>query len=349
MFQVGGPDNPPKQNGQPIGDCIGDPTCVWRGVSAITEDGQPKLVYYAMQDLIASWKANGNGVTDAQGEVSFSGLGGTYTIGVTAPTGLIQSYTSHLCQDSPVETITLDTSQALRDLQQRLAEAQKKVDWSSQLGRLLDYPLLRSQLAQARSALSNGNYATASSLTDQVLEAAAITIDGSANDWQGIQPILTDTSGGVLGDASGIDLKAMYGMLDDKYLYLLVEVYDPPIVLQPGAEGGVRYPAFTFDLQTNLGDWYAFGVNILYRGQIDLSRVTDPFHFIGTYYSIAYNNALELKIPLALFSNPSQMKVCGFVSALVNGVGKIAKVFDGCAEVLHPVPTIYLPLVNRGK
>jgi hypothetical protein len=43
------------------------------------------------------------------------------------------------------------------------------------------------------------------------------------------------------------------------------------------------------------------------------------------------------------------MNVCGFVSALVNGVGKIAKVFDGCAEVLHPVPTIYLPLVNRGK
>ena len=348
MFQIGGPDNPPQQDGQPIGDCIGDPSCVFRGISAITEDGQPKPVFYAMQDLIASWKANGSGVTDAEGEVSFNGLGGTYTIEVTAPNGLKQSYTSHFFQGSTVETIRLDASEALQDLQQRLGEAQKKVDWSSQLGRLMDYPLLRAQLAQARSALANSNYAGASSLTDQVLEATAITIDGSADDWQGIAPILTAPQGGVQVNAPGIDLKALYGMRDDEYLYLLIEVYDPPIVLQPGQDNaGNRYPGFTFDLFNGSGEKYAFGVNTPYRGQIDLFRVTDPFHFIGTYYSIAYHNTLELKIPLALIDNPSQVSACSFVMAMENGAGKLAKAFDGCAWVIHPVPTIFLPLVKR--
>jgi GH35 family endo-1,4-beta-xylanase len=333
----------------PLGDCMGVMECIGNGTDSLTQDFQPKQVYYAMQDLISSWKTNGVGVTDAQSEVRFDGLSGTYSIGITTPNGLYQSFERQINQASSVVTLTLDSPQAILDIQQRLAQAQKEVDWSAQLGRLFDYSLLRSQLTAARTALSGGDYASARSLIDQVLVVVTITIDGNQADWQGITPILTLPQGGVLVDAPGIDLKALYGMRDDEYLYLLVEVYDPPITLLPGEDSaGSRFPAFAFDLYNADGDKYAFRATLPYRGQIDLFYA-DPFHFIGTYYSIAYNNALELKIPLAVIDNPSQLSVWGFVWALENGEGVVAKAFDDIAEVLHPVPAIYLPLVMHGQ
>jgi len=348
MFQVGGPDNPPQANGEPLGDCMGNSSCVSRGVGSITEDFQPKPVFYAMQDLIASWKTNGSAVTDASGKVTFSGLGGTYSIEVTAQDGLFQKFERQLNQETNVVTITLDSPQAILDIQQLLAEAQMEVNWSAQLGRLLDYDQLRSQLAAARSAMSGGEYASARSLADQVLEATAIKIDGSAADWAGIAPILTTPSGGVTVNAPGIDLKALYGMVDDQYLYLLVEVYDPPIILQPEAvNGNFWYPQFLFNLMTGPDDGYHLRIYLPYHGQINVYHITEPSHFIGTYYSVAYDQALELKIPLALIGNPSEIAACGFVMAAENNAEKVAKAFDGCGEVLHPVPTIYLPLVIK--
>ncbi len=341
------PDNPPQENGLPLGDCMGIPSCVMRGTDSLTQDFQPKQVYYAMQDLIASWKTNGSGVTNGLGETSFSGIGGTYAIEVTTPDGLFQSFERELTQAAGVVTLTLDGSLAIQGIQQRLAQAQKELDGSAQLGRLLDYTQLRSQLAAARSALSGGDYTSARSLTDQVLAATAITIDGSGVDWQGIAPILTAPPGGVQVNAAGLDLKALYGMVDDQFLYLLLEVYDPPITLQPGEEGGLHYPHFNFNLATVSGEEYALGTYLPYHGQINLYHTSEPFQFIGTYYWIAYHNTLELKLPLRLIGNPARVSVCGYVVALENGAPKGAKAFDGCAWVLQPWPTIYLPLVMK--
>jgi hypothetical protein len=348
MFQVGGPDNPPQQNGAPLDDCMGIPTCVSRGIDSITQDFQTKQVFYAMQNLIASWKTNGSGVTDAAGGVSLIGLNGTYTIEVTAPNGLVQTFERQLNQETSPVTITLDSPQALQDLQIGLLEAQRKVDWSAELGRLLDYTQLRSYLTNARSTMTSGDYASARNLINLVLDATAITIDGSPDDWQGIAPILTTPSGGGTVNAAGIDLKVLYGIQDDQFLYLLVEVYDPPIVLQPGAvDGSFWYPQFLFNLTNSTGVEYHLRTYLPYHGQINVYRLTDPVHFIGTYYSIAYDQALELKLPLSLIGYPRALQACGFVMAAENNAEKVAKAFDGCAMVLQPLTKIFLPLVAR--
>jgi hypothetical protein len=347
MFH-GFPDDPPQANGQPWGNCTGAVACIGHGIDTLTQYFQPKQDYYAMQNLIASWKMDGNGVTDANGEVSFSGMDGTYTLGITTPDGLFQSSESQFNQASSVVTVKLDRTQALQDLQGSLIEAQTAVNWSAQLSRLLDYTALRSQLATARNAISNGDYTSARNLIDQVLAAAAITIDGSAADWQGIQPILSAPSGGVAVNTPGIDLKGLYAVRDDQYLYLLVEVYDPPAAPQLAPiNGGFWEPQFLFNLHTRPDGWYHLRTYLPYHGQINLYDLTAPATFIGTYYSIALGSALELKIPLALIGNPSGLSACAFVMAGENDAEKVAKAFDGCAEVLHPLPSIFLPLVKK--
>lgn len=347
MFH-GFPDDPSQANGQTWGDCTGAIACIGHGTDTLTQDFQPKQDYYAMQNLIASWKTDGNGMTDANGEVNFSGMSGTYTIGITTPEGLFQSFECQFDQAAQVVTVKLNGAQALQDLQQRLVEAQKSINWSSQLGRLLDYSHLRSQLATAQNAIAGGNYTSARNLIDQVLAAAAITIDGSPAEWQGIQPILTAPPGGVSVNTPGIDLKALYGVRDDQYLYLLVVVYDPPVASQIAPiNGGFWEPQFLFNLQTGPDRWYHMRIYLPYHGQINLYDLTAPAKFIGTYYSIALGNALELKIPLALIGNPASLSACAFVMAGENEAEKVAKAFDGCAEVLHSLPMIFLPLVKR--
>jgi hypothetical protein len=340
------PDNPPQAGGQPLGDCTGILSCVGYGTDTLTQDYEPKQVYYATRDLFDSWRAGGSAVTDIDGKMSFDGFDGTYAIDVTTADGLLQTFESHLGLGSTVVTVRLDRTKAITDLQHLMAEAQKAVDWSQNLGRTLDYNSLRSQLAEARSAMAVGHYGSARTIVKLILDTVTIRIDGNPDDWSGIQPIATLPSGGVAVNAPGIDLKALYGMRDDQFLYLMVEVYDPPITLQPGGidSGGISYPRFVFYLNADTEEQYALGMYLPYTGQLDVtSRSSGKIH--ATLYSVAYGNVLELRVPLALLDNPSRVSVCAFVTAEENGEQKGAKAFECYVEVIHPVYSVYLPLV----
>jgi len=343
------PDNIGGEYGQPPTDCVGiDPLfCVGIGTDFLTYDYKRKQVYYALTDLFDSWRARGSAVTDADGKVSFDGFGGTYAIGVTTADGLLQTFETHLGPESKVVTVKLDPTKAIADLQQLLAEAQRGIDWSQKLGRQLDFSSLRTQLAEARSAMAVGDYGSARTKTELILDAITIKIDGNPDDWKGIPPIATDSPGGVLVNAPGIDLKALYGMRDDQFLYLMVEVYDPPITLQPGGidTGGISWPQFLFDLQTGQGRRHHLRTYLPYTGQMDVYRLSEPVQLLGTLYSIAYGNVLELRVPLELLDNPSHVSVCAFVMAAEDGEGKVAKAFPLCVEVIHLVYSVYLPLV----
>jgi hypothetical protein len=348
MFTSGGPDDPPQANGEPLGNCMGIPECVSHGTTTITQDWQPKQVFYDMKNLIASWKTNGSSVTDQAGQVHWSGLAGTYTLEVAAPNGLRQNYIQELNAESNPVVLTFDNTRALQDMQSDLTKAQRKVDWSEKLGRTLDYPGLRSKLSQAQADMTAGEYGNSRTLIEQVMDTTAITVDGNPADWQGIQPLQTLPEGGGTVNVPGIDLKALYGIVDEHYLYLLVEVYDPPIVVQPQAmDGSFWYPQFLFDLQTGPEEWHHLRTYLPYRGQINVYHVSDPFYFIGTYYSIGYGQALELRVPLSQIGQPQGIQVCSFVMANENNVEKVSKGFPDCAAALQPYHWIYLPLIRR--
>jgi len=242
--------------------------------------------------------------------------------------------------------VTLDRAAAIGELQDLVGEAQKTVDWSQHLGRELDYSSLRARLTQARSALAGGEYCSARTDAQTVLDAIPIIIDGNPSDWRGIPPIATAPPGGVQVDVPGVDLKALYGMTDDEYLYLMVEVYDPPISIQPDLPAGsLIWPQFLFDLQTGAGKRHHVRTYLAYGGQMDVFRLSEPSGIVATQYTLAYGEALELKVPLALLDHPSHVSVCAFVLASENGAEKGAKGFECYVEVMHPVYAVSLPLV----
>jgi hypothetical protein len=344
MMVHSGPDYPGWNPGQPPTDCIGVSSCFGIGIDFLTKDWERKPVYYALQDLFDSWRGRGSAVTGADGEVGFDGLAGTYSIAVTTADGLFQTFENHLGPESVVVTVTLDSAEAFVDLQRLITGAQKAVDWSQQLGRQIDYVSLRSRLAEARGALAIGEYGGARAHAQTVLDATAITLDGDPDDWQGIPPIATAPPGGVLVDAPGVNLKALYGMTDDEYLYLMVEVYDPPISLQPGGIiSGISYPLFSFDFKTDTNEQYGVGTYLPYTGQMDVGYSSSGEIF-ATLYTLAYGEVLEFKVPLALLNNPSRISVCGFVVAAEDGEQKGAKAFECYVDVLSPDYSVYLPV-----
>lgn len=315
------------------------------GTDYITNEFQRKKVYYASKELFESWRGAGSGVTDDEGRLRLTGLAGTWGITLTTASGLVQTYELPLdAQTGPV-TLTLDTSRDVADLQDRLTAAQQALDWSLGLGRELGYPALREELAQARSALAAGEYGSARSLAQSVLDATAITIDGDPSDWAGIPPIATAEPGGVQVDAPGIDLKALYGVMDEEYLYLMVEVHDPPITMQPETVfGWLRFPQFLFDLDTGNGKRHHVRTYLPYGGQMDVYRLSEPASLLSTQYTLAYGQVLEFKVPLALLDDPSSISVCAFVMAAENGAEKVAKAFERCAHALQPTHLAFVPL-----
>ncbi len=350
MMTHGGPDYPGWEPGQGVTDCVGIPGCYSIGADFLNQDYERKPVYYALRDLFDSWRGQGSAETDPDGKVSFAGLAGDYTIGVTTTGGLLQTFAAHLGPGSGLVTVTLDADKALGDLQSLMAEAQQAVDWSRGLGRELDYSSLRSRLAQARSALSEGDYGRARAAALWILDAVALRIDGDPADWLGIPPMATLPPGGVQVDAPGLDLKAVYGMTDEEYLYLMLEVYDPPIRMQPDGidPGDVRYPIFGFILKVDgaADPTHSAGTYLPYGGQIELYEAAGGGRILACLYSMAYGQALELKIPIALLGNVSRIGVVPYVVAEKDGVQVGAKGFYDYADVLHPVYTVHVPLVG---
>ena len=53
-----------------------------------------------------------------------------------------------------------------------------------------------------------------------------ITIDGDPSDWEGIPALLYDLQDDHLG--GGVDIKAVYAFVDDIFLYVLIDTYEPP-------------------------------------------------------------------------------------------------------------------------
>jgi len=50
-----------------------------------------------------------------------------------------------------------------------------------------------------------------------------IIVDGKGDDWQGFRPLITDPQGDT---KDKLDIKALYGFTDDKFLYLMAEFYE---------------------------------------------------------------------------------------------------------------------------
>jgi hypothetical protein len=194
------------------------------GTDYLDQNREPKQVYDAMQGLFGSWTAQGSAVTGTDGRASFKGLAGDYSVVASTEDGLQQSFEFHFGSESGLATVTFDRTKAVGELRDLMVDAQMKIELFERAGRDLDYSDLRLKLEDARNAFAAGEYAGARNLTSQILDAVRMNIDGSAVDWEGIQPIATAPSGGIAVNAPGTDLKALYAICDHTDLYLMVEI-----------------------------------------------------------------------------------------------------------------------------
>lgn len=125
---------------------------------------------------------------------------------------------------------------------------------------------------------------------------APISVDGDASDWQGIEPLVTDSEGDA--PSKDKDMKALYATNDGEYLYFMVEFY-----------GENPHSACQLCIDTNLdGEEDYF---ILVKQQKHLQVHTYPQGketFIGEG-KVSLGNVLEEAIPLKLIGNPKKVRI----------------------------------------
>jgi hypothetical protein len=132
-----------------------------------------------------------------------------------------------------------------------------------------------------------------------------IAIDGDGQDWQNYAPAATDprhdTSGGP-----GTDLKAVYEASDGHYLYLMVEVYEPPLYSEATIE-------LNMDVTGSNGQRWWLHTNINSQGTFtswtddDRDGQLESFPIPGAV--LAWGNVMELRLPLTQVGDPDQVKV----------------------------------------
>jgi len=71
----------------------------------IDSDFKPKKAYYALQQLIRSWKSQGTGLTNADGEFDFRGYGGDYVIEYLSTDGKTVKTSLHIYEQKETDII----------------------------------------------------------------------------------------------------------------------------------------------------------------------------------------------------------------------------------------------------
>jgi hypothetical protein len=132
-----------------------------------------------------------------------------------------------------------------------------------------------------------------SSSTSMIADVATITVDGIPSEWGGLTPAVSDPSGDDTSGYSGNDIRDIYAVVDDNYLYLMVDFWDGAPDTAWGESNGLAY-VFVLDDDGGMfwglalsfasgtpGYWFLNGVNINAAGA-----------------NVAVGNVIEISIPL---------------------------------------------------
>jgi tetratricopeptide (TPR) repeat protein len=141
---------------------------------------------------------------------------------------------------------------------------------------------------------SLGSYRPTPVAAQQMIEPTMITIDGLADDWQNYQPLITDDK----GDGDTVDVKSVYGLINDRYFYLMIETYQ--------AIGRYSHVNVSFDFEGDREREYLMGFTpflglgtaSLFGGYANLNRLggKESTRLLGTLS--AQYQVVEFKMPL---------------------------------------------------
>ena len=148
----------------------------------------------------------------------------------------------------------------------------------------------------------------------------AIIIDGLRNDWHDFSPLVLDMEGDAPDDKK--DIKAVYGFTDDRYFYLMVEVYADNmgqfdhVGVQIDIDRDGK-PEFNLDSARCRGE-PADRVWGMGAGITDLRQVEPKYSYRKwAPFLYAHSNmkdVFEFKVPLSFIENHSEFYIkCSFM------------------------------------
>ena len=132
---------------------------------------------------------------------------------------------------------------------------------------------------------------------------AAINVDGSSDDWSGLEPVVTDPQG---DGSSGKDIASLYLAMDDMFLYWRIDLYGATGVSLEGLSmdffTGEGNNSYRVGLRVVKGTLFEGGVEKceIFRWGKDGEKEEEPL--FQTKDFIASSEILEGKIPLAAFA-----------------------------------------------
>lgn len=146
----------------------------------------------------------------------------------------------------------------------------------------------RTRLVQIKDFPSSGVRASIGKLQN------SMAMDGSLTGWKGIKPIASDPSGDAEEDAA--DITSIFAVKDSKYLYVAVKVLG-------------SNPIVDLNIDTN-GDGKEDYLALCYAND-RMAYIFDSSHDgkVAGYVPVGYKDAVELKVPLALFSSANNLRI----------------------------------------
>lgn len=132
-----------------------------------------------------------------------------------------------------------------------------------------------------------------------------IVIDGDGEEWQAYSPLATDAQGDTTG-GPGTDVKSVYSQEDEVHVYIMVDIYDPPM----RSDGTIE---LNMDIIGQNGkSWWLhtnIGANGSFSAWTDLDENGDLEEYPIEGEVVAWDNVMEIKIPLSQLDSPQQTVV----------------------------------------
>jgi hypothetical protein len=140
-------------------------------------------------------------------------------------------------------------------------------------------------------------------LVNASLPGLPIAIDGSGADWQGYAPVATDVSGDSVGGPH-TDVKAVYLEWCPNYLYLMFEVYDPPLVAPATLELNLELVSGSAvcRLHTNIQSARSF------FGWMDTDGDGEQENYPVPGALVGWGDVFELRLPLRSLGQPESVR-----------------------------------------
>jgi hypothetical protein len=138
---------------------------------------------------------------------------------------------------------------------------------------------------------------------------AQLEIDGEGQDWRYFSPEVSDPMGDTTDDDPHSDLKAVFVQRDTRYVYVMVESYNPPF-LSAANEAMIEIYMFLADEGGHTRMLFGYlQPEGTFKAWIDQDGDSSLDEALQLDATVAWGNVVELKIPLNQLGDPTYIGV----------------------------------------